>query len=98
MPKQDKSDIREASGCLGSIPSRAGMSFLVSQMMMKQMAAGGTVTLIDKGNSFESLATEFDSQMAEQRKRVMRVGRKSNSAPVTQTMTEPWYRKFDKRR
>lgn len=103
MTKQTKNDISEAAGCLGSLPSRAGMSFLASrlvmkQLVMKQMATGGTMVVLDKGSSAEVMVAEIRRQEIEQAQRVMRIGRKCNDMPVVQPEAEPYYRQFDKRR
>ncbi len=56
MTKQSELDIRGAAGCLGSTPSRAGMSILASQVAIKQVIAGAKTIAFDKGSSAESLA------------------------------------------
>lgn len=98
MTKQTKNDISEAAGCLESLPSRAGMSFLASRLVMKQMATGGTMVVLDKGSSAEVMVAEIRRQEIEQAQRVMRIGRKRNDMPVVQPEAEPYYRQFDKRR
>lgn len=98
MTEQTKNDIREAAGCLGSIPNRAGMSVLSSQAMQKQIAASGTVVVFDKGRSSEMSGTEIHCMEIEQTQRAMRVGRKRNDVPVAQSKAEPYYRQFEKRR
>lgn len=99
MSKQTENDISEAAGYLGSIPSRAGMSFLANQLVIKQMVAGGTMVVLDKGSfSAEVMLAENQRQKVEQFKRVMRVGRKRNDGLAVQPNPVPYYRQFDKRK
>jgi len=96
MTEQTKKDIREAAGSLGSVPNRAGMSFLSNCVALELVAACGTVCVFDKGKSSEMVATEIHSPEIEQAQRVMRIGRKRNDGPVVQPKAEPYYRQFDK--
>ena len=98
MTKQSELDIRDPTGCLGSIPSRAGMSILASQVAMKQVIAGAKTIIFDKGSSAESFANGLRSLEVEQAQRVMRIGRRRNDKPVSPVKTEPYYRQFDKQR
>src|SRR6185369_13458997 len=41
----------DAAGCLGSIPSRAGMSFVSQTMLLAHMTSGGNVMLFDNESS-----------------------------------------------
>lgn len=96
MTEQTMNDIREAAGCLSSIPNRAGMSILASQKAIEQMA-GGVKVVIDKGYSAEMVASDIRQLEIEQAHRVMLVGRKRNDGPVISPKAEPYYRQYAKR-
>lgn len=44
-------NFQDAAGCLGSIPSRAGMSAFSQTMLLSYMMSGGKVMVFDKGSS-----------------------------------------------
>ena len=85
MDEQSKFDIRDAAGCLGSIPSRAGMSCLVTQVAMSQVMAGAHTVVFDKGSSTELFATSLRNLAVEQVQSSVRVGRKRNSTGKSET-------------
>lgn len=51
MSTQSTTNFQEAAGCLGSIPSRAGMSSFSQTMLLAHVMAGGKVMVFDKGSS-----------------------------------------------
>lgn len=98
MDKSTKLDM-EAAGCLGSIPSRSGMSFVANRLLIEKVAAGGKMVIIDKGQSYETFQAEINPLEHERIQRILRVGRKRNDGPVAQPkQTVPYYRQFDKRK
>lgn len=44
-------NFQDAAGCLGSIPSRAGMSAFSQTMLLSYMMSGGKGMVFDKGSS-----------------------------------------------
>ncbi|WP_341744692.1 hypothetical protein [Azonexus hydrophilus] len=89
---------QDAAGCLGSVPSRAGMSYLASKVALGQVLAGATVTVFDKGQSSEGMIASIENAKQEHYGRTLRVGRKRNDAAVAAPKNEPHYRQFDKRK
>lgn len=97
MDEQTKINTSEAAGCLGSILSRAGMSFLANRVVIEQIAAGGSMVVFDKGSCAEVMAAEISRLEIAQTQHVMRVDRKRNDGPVAKPKADPYYRQFAKR-
>lgn len=51
MTTQSTMNFPDAAGCLGAIPSRAGMSALSQTMLLSYMMGGGKVMVFDKESS-----------------------------------------------
>lgn len=50
----------------------AGMSYLANEMQIQQLAAGGKITVIDKGQSMRTLCLEHDVIREDMRRRKVR--------------------------
>lgn len=51
MSTQSTLNVQDAAGCLGAIPSRAGMSAISQTMLLTYMMGGGKVMVFDKASS-----------------------------------------------
>ncbi len=64
--------IQNAAGCLGAMPSRAGMAILACKLEMENLKAGGKIFVIDKGESMRTLCLQHDAISEDMRRRKVR--------------------------
>ena len=63
-------------------PPGGGMSVMANQLMLEQVAKGGTIMVVDVGQSTRALHEQVER----------------NAVPVAAPKVAPYYRQFDKRK